>query len=87
MLQNLGLTPTGTTPILTPSTGGQPVDAAQYDVSLFLFHQKATMRLGTVAVIESELEVQGFQVLVGRDVLENCLLVYDGQTGIFTLAF
>ncbi len=45
------------------------------------------MRLGTVAVIESELEVQGFQVLVGRDVLENCLLVYDGQTGIFTLAF
>lgn len=90
VLSHLGLSPTGTTPMVTPSTGGQPIQATQYDVSLMipsapnqtpLFHH-------TIPVVESQLvAMQGFHVLLGRDVLGECLLVYDGRMGLFTLAF
>jgi len=40
-----------------------------------------------LAVIESNLKAQGFEVLLGRDVLGECLLVYDGRSKIYSLAF
>ena len=73
--------------MLTPSTGGQPHTANQYDVSLVLRHPNLSLTLWTVAMAESQLLMQGIQALIGRDVLTNCLLVYDGQVGSFTLAF
>jgi hypothetical protein len=33
------------------------------------------------------LQPQGFHVIIGRDVLRECLLSCDGRNGIFTLAF
>jgi len=33
------------------------------------------------------LHAQGFHVLVGRDILSECLLVYDGVNGFFSLAY
>jgi hypothetical protein len=30
---------------------------------------------------------EGLQALLGRDVLDHCLLVYDGTRRAFTLAF
>ncbi|MCI0388244.1 MAG: retropepsin-like domain-containing protein [Acidobacteria bacterium] len=86
-LQSLGLAPTGVTPMHTPSTGNQAHNANQYDVSLVLLHPKLRLQIGTVAVVESELAIQGIQALIGRDVLANCLFIYDGETGIFTLGF
>jgi hypothetical protein len=86
-LQGLGLTPTGQSPMLTPSTGTQPHYANVYDVSLILVHPALQLTMGNVAVAESELMVQGIQALIGRDVLKNCLLVYDGALGVFTLSF
>lgn len=83
----LGLAPTGIVTMLTPSTGGQPHTANQYDVSLVLRHPNLSLTLWTVAMAESQLLMQGIQALIGRDVLTNCLLVYDGQVGSFTLAF
>ena len=61
--------------------------ANTYDVSLMLLHPKLTLTLGNVPVGESQLSVQGIQALIGRDVLQNCLFVYDGQSGLFSLAF
>jgi len=87
VLQSLGLSPTGLVPMHTPSTGNQPHNMNLYDVSLILMHPALTLSLGNMAVGESQLSIQGIQALIGRDVLRRCLLVYDGQTGIFTLAF
>jgi hypothetical protein len=86
-LQSLGLTPTGSTPMLTPSTGATAHNADQYDVSLVLLHPNLNLTFPEVAIVESELSIQGIQALIGRDVLQGCLFIYDGQTGIFTLAF
>lgn len=86
-LKGLGLTPTGTMPMLTPSTGPTPHLCNQYDVSLTLLHPSLQLNLDTVAVSESHLSAQGIQALIGRDILARCLLVYDGQAGVFALAF
>ncbi len=85
--QRLGLAPTGASLRHTPSTGVQPHVANQYDVSLVLLHPKLNLTIQTVPVAESQLAIQGIQGLLGRDVLKNCLFIYDGQVGLFTLAF
>jgi hypothetical protein len=59
----------------------------QYDVSLILLHPNLTLSWGAVPVVESQLMVQGIHCLLGRDVLSNCLLVYDGVAGTFVFAF
>lgn len=87
MLKALSLRPTGIVPIHTPSTSGTPHQAYQYDVSLVLLNPKLNLTFGAVPVTEASLKVQGIDALVGRDILSDCLLVYDGQTGIFALAF
>jgi hypothetical protein len=90
VLKALGLAPTGVAAVHTPSTsGGAPHMANQYDVSLVLVNPKLTYTFHVLAVMESDLQSQGTNIdaLLGRDALSACLLVYDGQTGIFTLAF
>lgn len=87
VLQSLGLTPTGTTQILTPSTQGTPMSCPIYDVLLGVHHAKYSLMLGTVPVVASDFRGQGIQGLIGRDVLQECLFVYDGAAGTFTLAF
>jgi len=90
VLNQLGLTPTGSIQINTPSTGAQPASANQYDVSLVILTAAnlAPLIHATMPVVETELvSMQGFHVLLGRDVLRGCLLVYDGQNGLFSLAY
>ena len=88
VLASLGLSPTGVAAIHTPSTAQKPHSANQYDVSLVLLHPKLSLTFHTVPVVEAHLSaVQGIQALIGRDLLSNCLFVYDGQSGRFTLAF
>ena len=87
ILRNLGLTPTGVGAVYTPSTGLQPHQANQYDVSLTLLHPALNFSFFSIPVLESQLAIQGIQALIGRDLLRSCLFVYDGQAGIFTLAF
>jgi len=42
----------------------------------------------TIPVVATDLLVQhGFHALIGRDVLGECVLVYNGSMGLFTLAF
>ena len=84
----LGLQPTGAQPILTPSTGATPHSANTFDVSITIpIIGAQTWTLGALQVFESALNVQGIQALIGRDVLANSLLIYDGRFGIFSLAF
>lgn len=89
----LDLTSRGTIPMVTPSTGGQAVQVPLYDVSLAIPPGNAgelPYRVANLSVFASdELGGEGYpyHVLVGRDVLSRCLLVYNGQQGTYTLAF
>lgn len=86
-LARLDITPTGRIPIHTPSTGSTPHTTDQYDVSLILLHPDLHLQLQVLPVISSSLGLQGIQALIGRDVLAQCLFVFDGTARIFSLAF
>jgi hypothetical protein len=84
----LGLTPTGIVSVITPSTGAVPVDMFSYDLGFHVpfptgqFWSKA-LWIATAA----DLNHQGFSVLLGRDLLAEGMLLYDGKHGTFTLSF
>lgn len=92
VLQTLNLTPTGNTTINTPSTGMNPVTVDQYDVSLLVPPAVANqfplfVRTLPVICCIDLLASQGFHALLGRDVLAQCILSYNGSMGWFTLAY
>lgn len=91
VLHQLSLTPTGSTSVNTPSTGSQPMVADQYDVSLIVpaaAVYQPPLYVNTLPVICAEiLASQGFHTLIGRDVLAQCILSYNGSTGLFTLSY
>jgi predicted aspartyl protease len=87
VLHNLGLTPTGIMQILTPSTKGVPYNCSTYDVMLGIYHAEYPMIENTFPVIGSDFSGQRIQGLIGCDVLSRCLMVYDGVSKTFTLAF
>lgn len=91
VLNALGLSPTGQASVNTPSTGNTPHTADLYDVSVFVPGSDPGQRALVVAnipVMCSELlQSQGFHALIGRDVLADCLLNYNGDEGTFTLAY
>jgi hypothetical protein len=44
--------------------------------------------ISNLAVLCAELfQPQGFHALIGRDILARCLFTYNGDTGLFTLAY
>jgi len=99
VVSSLGLVQTGSTPVLTPSTGTTPHQCNTYDVALWLMAQSvpagqlvpvSSSHLAhpshlMLAVTESVLAVQGFHALIGRDVLAHFHLAYDGRNNQFTL--
>jgi hypothetical protein len=89
VLRQLQLTPTGSSPVNTPTTGHQVAYADQYDISLMTGSpNEAPLIRGTLAVLEAILLApQGFHAIIGRDVLDACLLVYDGKLGLFSIAY
>jgi predicted aspartyl protease len=88
VILSLGLQPTGSMPILTPSTGSTPHQVNTFDVGIIIpLNGLMTFSINAFQVFESSLSVQGIQALIGRDLLANCLFVYDGRSNIFTLAF
>lgn len=91
VLQVLQLTPTGTATMNTPSTGAQPHVANQYDVSVVIpgpTPAHPAYYIPTLGVVEAQLfAAQGFHALIGRDVLQHCLLSYNGMIHLFTLAY
>jgi len=90
VLDQLGLAPTGSTTVNTPTTGDTPAVANQYDVSVMIpaGPGHAPLIQQTVPVIKSWLlPKQGFHALIGLDILRGCHLTYDGQNGLFTLAY
>lgn len=46
----------------------------------------ADIGIGSPRTVGAPLAAQGLLVLIGRDVLAHCMLVYNGATGSFTLS-
>lgn len=87
IFQSLGLTPTGTMDIHTPSTGINPVQQNQYDVRIIIPHSAISRYFHAVPVLEANFQAQGIQGLLGRDILKECVLFYNGEIGLYTLSF
>lgn len=83
ILVGLGLSPTGVTQIATP--GGQ-AQQPTYACELS-FPGTPIPALPFSLVIGSPIQLLGYTVLVGRDVLRYFQLVYNGAEGFWTLAF
>ena len=45
------------------------------------------MIIEAMPVLETHLRSQGIDGLIGRDVLQKCNLVYNGQLNLFTLSY
>jgi predicted aspartyl protease len=82
MLSSLGLHPVGKAPVLTPTTGSKPVYCPMYAVTLMLPNGRIE-----IPVLETPLDGQNIDVLIGRDVLKHGLFVYQGHSSQFTLSF
>jgi predicted aspartyl protease len=82
VLAQLGLQPTGSIAIATPSHDHH--DVLTYDIDLII--EQNLFHIADVPVFATGLKNQGIHGLIGRDVLKHMLLVYNGYSGDFTLA-
>lgn len=85
----LGLSPTGSCQMQTPSTAGNAVTCNLYDVSLYIPGNAGTQGflIEALPVLETSLSAQGIDGLIGRDVIDRCTFVYNGSAGMYTLAY
>jgi hypothetical protein len=84
----LGIVPSGFTMVHTPTTAGTPVRRNQYDVDLGIILGNGSFHfIYTLPVIESSVACQGIDGLLGRDVLSQGILIYNGAGGSYTLSF
>lgn len=86
----LGLQPTGSSQVVTPTTGTTPHNASVYDVGLFITGAQGStpLHFSTIPVVTASLLApQGFHALIGRDILGKCLVTYNGTAGFFTFAY
>ncbi len=92
VLHPLELTSKGKIPVQTPSTEGKAVEADQYDVSIIIpaYANQAPLILNNLPVICLPLVASmgpNVQALIGRDILAQCILGYNGNAELFTLAY
>lgn len=86
----LGLIPTGTAQIISPTTGATPSTHLTYDVGIYVPLSSPTSSPWPFPLWianAAELKHQGFSVLYGRDLLKHSTLYFDGANGIFTMTF
>lgn len=89
LLEGLGLQPTGIVAISTPSTQNDVHRCEQYDISLFIPASQgaAGHLIPAIPIVATHLRAQGIDGLIGRDVLKDCTLIYNGSGGFFCLAY
>ena len=90
VLTALGITPTGATEIVSSTSQGAGISVPTYDVCIGIY----ATRQGdlhfiseTVQVTATNLTGRGFRALIGTDILQKCILHYNGADGFFSLAY
>jgi hypothetical protein len=87
VIQQLGLQPTGSIDIHTPSTGNAAHQCSTYDVDLIFPGNPAPKHIAALPVVESDFAAQGIQGLIGRDVLRDFRMTYSGPDNLVLLSF
>ena len=89
LIQPLGVNPTGAVMIHTPSTAGNPVSMPQYDLMIYVpgAPNSQGWLIDSIPVTGGSFAGQAINGLIGRDIIDRGLLVYNGQSGHFTLAY
>ena len=83
----LGLTPTGSVLVATPSTGAKPATFVEYHVSVTILHPELARIFDIVPILACEPLADDYQALLGRDLLKSCTFFYNGPNDTFSLAF
>jgi len=78
----LGINPVGTTLVNTPSS--TDVNCNQFDVQIIFPNN---VIIPSIVIIEAPLQGQHIQCLIGRDILKDGVLIYNGCDNSFTLSF
>ncbi|MGC8544281.1 MAG: aspartyl protease family protein [Vulcanisaeta sp.] len=88
VLNKLGYPPYGT---INLTTAGGTAAVPMYLVKLTLFSNVpsviARIVLDNISVAAVDLATQQYKALIGRDVLRNILLIYDGAAGQITVTY
>jgi hypothetical protein len=90
LLAPLGIPSSGVINAATPSTGEGAHTCWTYDVSFFIpamTREKRGFYIPMLQVAEVDLARQGISGLIGRDILAATNFIYNGEAGIFTLAY
>jgi hypothetical protein len=88
IVAQLNVSPTGIVSVITPSTGATPCEMFSYDLGFHIpFPTGQFWSKGLWVATAADLLHQGFGVLLGRDLLSEGMLLYDGKHGTFTLGF
>jgi hypothetical protein len=90
VLNALELSPTGTIDIVTPSTGKEVATTETYDIDFAIYktQNEPPLVIPNLRIASSQLFLQqGIHALIGRDILARCILIYNGEHSVFTLAF
>lgn len=60
-----------------------------FDVMLFIpgNSQGGGHLIDALPIVETQLSSQGIDGLLGRDVLNNCMLIFNGSGGFYTLSY
>ena len=87
----LGLLPRARVVCVTPSTDENGTTVDQYEIGVALAsistQGQGFVSFPSILAVGANLSHQGFDILIGRDILSHCLLVYDGRRNQFTLAY
>jgi hypothetical protein len=91
VVQGLGISPSGKVFVHTSSTGSTPVKCNQFAVAAGVImdndHLHFPVKGIIIPVTEMDLSRQNIQGLLGRDVLDQGIFIYDGSHRTLTLAF
>lgn len=73
----------------TPSTAGVAVPMYQYDLMLYVpgAANAGGWMIEALPIMASSFEGQTIDGLIGRDIIDRGMLVYNGCAGNFTLAY
>jgi predicted aspartyl protease len=83
VIARLGLVATGSTLVHTTSTGDSPIEYLQYDVDIVVDQAQKHVVRYTLPIVASPLSPQGFEALIGRDILDCTTLFYNGPEARF----
>ncbi len=87
VVHSLKLIQAGTVQGHTPSTGSNLHTCNLYDGCIAFAKPQVKVMSLNLPVAEASLIDQGILALIGRDVLRQCLLVYNGPAKSFSLSF